>query len=149
VAEFDDYLADFYTQYDQARGAYANSTSEVSNALTDYYAGDDHAAIRHLITAASKTAESLGLWFYTYTYNYPRYNLIKLIETIDDRLEVLETGGDYELTMFKIIEAYLKAPDVARSGYQLLVDAYQVSMYDKPFDREYHALWIQRFKSWT
>ena len=149
MAAFDDYLADFYTQYDTARGNYANSTSEVANALTNWNLPDDHAAIRNLITAASKTAESLGEWFDTYIYGYPRYNLIKLMTIIDDRLAALEAAGTYDLTLVKMIEAYIDADDDHRSAHRLLLDAYQVSMYDKPFDREYHALWIQRFRSWT
>ncbi len=53
-----------------------------------------------------------------------------------------------ELTLIQMIEAYINADDDARSAHRLLLDAYQASMYDKPFDREYHALWIQRFRSW-
>ncbi len=59
-------------------------------------------------------------------------------------------GGDpYELTLVKMIGAYTHAHDDHRAGLLMLMDAYRASMYDKPFDREYHALWIQRFKSWA
>jgi len=58
-------------------------------------------------------------------------------------------GPEYELTLIKMIEAYIKADDDHRSAQRLLFDAYQASMYDKPFDREYHAQWIQRFRSWA
>ena len=59
-------------------------------------------------------------------------------------------GGEvYELTLIKMIEAYVAADDDHRSAQRLLFDAYQASMYDKPFDKEYHALWVQRFRSWT
>lgn len=47
-----------------------------------------------------------------------------------------------------IILAYLDAEDNERSAWQLLVDAYQASMYDKPFDLEYHKNWVRRFKEW-
>ncbi len=57
--------------------------------------------------------------------------------------------GEYELTLVKMIEAYIAADDDHRSAQRLLFDAYQASMYDKPFDQEYHALWIQRFRSWA
>ena len=56
---------------------------------------------------------------------------------------------EYELTLVKIIEAYIAADDDHRTGHRLLLDAYKSSMYDKPFDKEYHALWVQRFRSWT
>ena len=52
-------------------------------------------------------------------------------------------------TLLDFIEAYIDADDDHRHAHRLLIDAYQASMYDKPFDREYHALWIQRFRSWT
>ncbi len=55
----------------------------------------------------------------------------------------------YELTLIKMIEAYIDADDDHRSAQRLLFDAYQASMYDKPFDREYHATWVQRFRSWA
>ncbi len=59
------------------------------------------------------------------------------------------TGDGYELTLIKIIEAYIGADDDHRSAHRLLLDAYQASMYDKPFDQEYHASWIKRFRSWA
>lgn len=44
---------------------------------------------------------------------------------------------------------YANAPDDVRSAHTTIIDAYRASMYDKPFDLEYHQLWIQRFKSWV
>jgi len=52
-------------------------------------------------------------------------------------------------TLIDFIEAYINAEDDHRSAHRLLLDAYQSSMYDKPFDQEYHAQWVQRFRSWT
>ena len=51
-------------------------------------------------------------------------------------------------TLLDFIEAYINADDDHRSAHRLLIDAYQASMYDKPFDQEYHNSWVQRFKSW-
>ena len=59
-----------------------------------------------------------------------------------------DASADYELTLVNMIQAYIDADDDHRSAQRLLFDAYQASMYDKPFDKEYHALWIQRFRSW-
>jgi len=52
-------------------------------------------------------------------------------------------------TLIDFIEAYINADDDHRSAHRLLLDAYQSSMYDKPFDQEYHAQWVKRFRSWT
>jgi len=55
---------------------------------------------------------------------------------------------EHDLSLVKWIEWYIDAKDDHRSAHRLLLDAYQASMYDKPFDKEYHASWIQRFRSW-
>ena len=60
-----------------------------------------------------------------------------------------DASADYELTLINMIQAYIDAHDDHRSAHRLLLDAYQASMYDKPFDKEYHAGWIQRFRSWA
>jgi len=57
-------------------------------------------------------------------------------------------GGD-EFSMEILFTAYLDAKDDERSAWQLLTDAYQASMYDKPFDLEYHKTWVARFKEWA
>ncbi len=54
-----------------------------------------------------------------------------------------------ELSLLKMIDAYINADDDARSAQRLLFDAYQASMYDKPFDLEYHTDWVRRFRSWA
>lgn len=54
-----------------------------------------------------------------------------------------------DVSLLSWIEAYIAAHDDHRSAHRLLIDAYQASMYDKPFDKEYHSLWIQRFRSWA
>ncbi len=56
-------------------------------------------------------------------------------------------GG--ELTIIDLLAAYIDAEDDHRSAWQLLTDAYKASMYDKPFNKEYHSTWIQRFRSWV
>jgi len=56
---------------------------------------------------------------------------------------------EYELTLVKIIEAYIDADDDHRSAHRLLLDAFQASMYDKPFDLQYHSDWVKRFRSWV
>jgi len=56
---------------------------------------------------------------------------------------------EHDMSLVKMIEYYINANDDARSAQRLLYDAYKASMYDKPFDQEYHNTWIQRFRSWT
>jgi len=87
------------------------------------------------------------------------WNLIDIRESAPDRSAFCESiywankdvpaVAEYELTLVKMIEAYINADDDHRSAHRLLLDAYQASMYDKPFDKEYHALWVQRFRSWA
>lgn len=81
-------------------------------------------------------------------YTESIYNHSHFYESVFWAAQPGEAPEEYELTLIKIIEAYLDANDDARSAQRLLFDAYKASMYDKPFDEEYHALWIQRFQSW-
>ena len=53
-----------------------------------------------------------------------------------------------EFTILALIAAYTNAEDDHRSAWQLLTDAFKASMYDKPFDLEYHKTWVARFKEW-
>ena len=56
-----------------------------------------------------------------------------------------------EVTLESMIAAVI-APDAHddhRSAWVLLWDAYRASMYDKPFNLEYHTGWVERFKSWA
>ena len=139
MSEFDDFLADFYTQYDSSRAFGASCRIDWNNAKISYDGGDDHAALGSLLSSVDKLIDSWLYWHDTYTFPYPRYNLVKLLDITGTRLDDLEVGAGYELTLIKMIEAYIDAPDDARSAQRLLFDAYKASMYDKPFDREYHA----------
>lgn len=56
---------------------------------------------------------------------------------------------EHEMSLAKWLGYYIWAPDDVRAGHRMLLDAYHSSMYDKPFDAEYHALWVQRFSTWT
>ncbi len=149
MSEFDDFLADFYSQYDNSTAWGASCLQAITNARISWNVPDDHAAIGSCILAVEKLIDSWLYWHDAYTFPYPRYNLVKLLAITGTRLDALEVGAGYELTLVKMIEAYIDADDDHRSAQRLLFDAYQASMYDKPFDQEYHALWIQRFRSWV
>lgn len=149
MSEFDDYLSDFYTQYDNARAWGASCDTDTTNAEIYYAGADDHAALGSLISAVRKLVDSWLIWFDTYTFPYPRYNLVKLLDLIGEFMADPPVGDPYELTLIKMIEAYIDADDDHRSAHRLLLDAYQASMYDKPFDQEYHTNWVQRFRSWA
>lgn len=56
---------------------------------------------------------------------------------------------EHDMSLVKWIEWYINSNDDHRSAHRLLLDAYQASMYDKPFDQEYHNSWVQRFRSWA
>ena len=75
---------------------------------------------------------------YSSSFNYSKH------KNLHDALIALSGPPDW----LDIIEAYINAHDDHRSAWQLLTDAYKASMYDKPFDLEYHTMWVQRFKSW-
>jgi len=81
-------------------------------------------------------------------FTWPTWDTSSLYESMYWGNKDVPAGGDYELTLVKMIEAYIDAPDDARSAQRLLFDAYTASMYDKPFDMEYHTGWVQRFRSW-
>ncbi len=116
-----------------------------ATAMSYWMSGDDHLSLYYLMSGVSHLKK---LVYNLYVANYPSVGDFGVPYYLENC-----AGGDppedYELTWLKVIEAYIGANDDHRSGWQLLVDAYQASMYDKPFDLEYHTMWVQRFKSWA
>lgn len=115
---------------------YNNAANHHADAETHWGLGQDHEAIQDILLELydiRQMGNELGGWI-PYDYKGPIWWYL--------------TNCVTELTLIQMIEAYINADDDARSAHRLLLDAYQASMYDKPFDREYHALWIQRFRSW-
>jgi len=86
----------------------------------------------------------------TYTNNAIRY-LISYSPIYTPKYTIpywMQHFGGGEITIVDLIAAYIDAEDDHRSAWQLLTDAYKASMYDKPFDLEYHKTWVQRFMQW-
>lgn len=135
------YLKYRYGEAEVHRGQLSNYKSY---AYTSWLEGDDHGAINHIING-------LGRIIYIFDrlieWDYPDDNECLLWYYFSNCVDG-EAPEEYELTMTKIIQAYIDTPDDIRSAWQLLVDAYQASMYDKPFDMEYHKTWVRRFHEW-
>jgi len=111
-----------------------------SDAWAHYYAGEDHEAIADILSALSDTAYVADLGYGSwepYPVGGPLFQWLK------------HYGGGEELTLLAFIEAYIEADDDHRTALQLLFDAFQASMYSKPFDMEYHKNWVRRFTSWA
>lgn len=116
------------------------SLNHRSDAWAHWYALEDHLAIQDILHALSDTAYCADLGYGAwepYPVGGPLFQWMKLY------------GGGEELTLLAFIEAYIDADDDHRAALQLLFDAYKASMYNKPFDLEYHQNWVQRFLSWA
>lgn len=148
MSEYDDFLTDFYNQWNLATAYGASSKQDWTNAQIYYNGGDDHAALGSLLLCVDKLVDRLVEVSETYKYPYPRYNITKLFDIIGGRLDDLEVGAGYELTLQKMLGAYIAAPDLDRRSHRYLLDAFSASLYKKPFDLSYHTEWVRRFESW-
>lgn len=122
--------------------------TDADSALTAYNGGQKDAALQYVILSARHYGDALMQFFNASSMPYPWYRLMGLFDALHQDIEELEPSPPYTLTLIKFIEAYINAEDDHRSAHRLLLDAYQASMYDKPFDMEYHKNWVQRFKQW-
>ncbi len=118
---------------------YNRAMDHHSDAVTHWGLLEDHLAIEDILSELYDIRQMGSQWggWDPYSYEGPIWWYLK------------NCVAEYDLTLVKIIEAYIAADDDHRSAHRLLLDAYQASMYDKPFDQEYHASWIQRFRSWA
>lgn len=142
MSEFDDFLADFYTQFDTSRAFGASCKQDLTNAQISYAGGDDHAALGSLINSVDKLVDTWLYFYDTYVYPYPRYNLIKLFDITGSRLDALEAGG---VTMDAINSAMLTATDDQYKYFIGLVDAFRVGLWNKPFEAEFFAALARGF----
>lgn len=133
-------LALLKTKHEEAQGYQDTAVHYINEAYTELQLGHDHTAIGSLIQAVTMN-------------NYMIMGMF-LIEGEGDEesfwwwylTNCIKAGNDFTLMTF--IDAFINAEDDWRSAHRLLLDAYQASMYDKPFDMEYHKNWVQRFKEW-
>lgn len=121
-------------------------TSRIDQARDHYDLNQDHFAIDDLIEAVGFSRNILIGLVYDLTggYHYPLIKIMKL-----DWEYTNETLPEADISLLKMIDAFIDAHDDHRSGWQLLTDAYKASMYDKPFNLEYHTGWVARFRSWA
>ncbi len=138
---------DLESRYQASKSYIANASSRTGQARTHWNANQDHAALDDLIEAVAFVVLVFKQIVYKWddpVLSYPLIDVLKL-----DWEYTNETFPSFDLSFLDIIEAYINADDDHRSGWQLLTDAYQASMYDKPFDLEYHTGWVARFRSWA
>lgn len=133
-----EHLERLYDQYKHAQNAIEPAWSAYQAA----FAADDHTndALTNIITAMGQLISTVA---HIIDDDYPfdeAYSIVNFLEH--------HTAGGEDFTLLTFIEAYIKADDDHRSAHRLLLDAYQASMYDKPFDMEYHKNWVTRFKQW-
>ena len=147
--DYDAWIALFDSDLDDLKYWAAGIQNYHTAAQYEYGLGNDHEALGEVIGAIYFTwnfaHELINFGFYVTGL----WRILDLAAGIRDDIDDLQNGGEYELTLVKMIEAYINGDDDHRSAHRLLLDAYQASMYDKPFDQEYHASWVQRFRSWT
>lgn len=149
VSEYDDRLAMLAAQWDYLDDNHGYATTHGVEAFTEWFAGNDHAAIGKLINQTGKFLKMWRVLIWKTPAPYDYYNIPLMFGLIGDAIG--DVPPEYELTVIKMIAAFVD-PDTVddhRHAWMLLTDAYRASMYDKPFDMEYHADWVQRFRSWA
>jgi len=144
---------DFVTRIDDmcvgARYWSHDAEQNMTAAIYQWGLGNDHLCLFETMKTAQSLQKCTDYLAPFKNLLYGLWNLERLGNGILDDFTNLCNGEEYELTLVKMIEAYIAADDDHRSAQRLLFDAYQASMYDKPFDKEYHANWVQRFRSWA
>lgn len=148
-AEFDGWLQDFYDDnWNLARAQAANMTQDVNNAQIQHDAGNESDAQQAIINALYKVDNMRLALLDTYQYPYPRYNIFKLFEILDDRLDELEAAEPPEVDMDAILSAMLAATAEQIPYFIGIVDAYRVSLWNKPFNSEFYAALARGFTQW-
>ena len=143
---FDDAFAAWSGRYATIKTHWANTNTNMNLAYTGCPDPVDRTHFYHMYAAL----QSIQLFLTALTnHSWPTSEQSDFYESMYWAGQTEAVAEPYELTLVKMIEAYINADDDHRSGHRLLLDAYQASMYDKPFDQEYHAAWIQRFRSWV
>lgn len=103
------------------------------NGGVGWIAWDNREVLRDLI-------EAMQYFVYGHSSSFNYVNWINVHEGL--------YNWEHDQGLAKWILQYTAAHDDLRAGHRMIIDAYNASMYDKPFDQEYHTLWVQRFKSW-
>lgn len=146
--DYDGWIDDFDSRLDEAAVYRQWMEGDAVEARYEFGLGNYNTALDLIISAvygAWHFADILVPWL-------PKlqglWRVNSLAAGIRDDFTELCNGAEYELTLTKMLGAYIAAPDIDRRSHRYLLDAFSASLYDKPFDLSYHTEWVQRFKSW-
>lgn len=142
MATREDHLWRLHVRFGWANTQLGYAETDAQNAYVAYLAADYPLAINYLCQSCGNLVDCVE---YLIDYGYPSGGLYSIQAFLDQHTGA---GEEYEFTLVKFIAAYIDAEDDHRSAHRLLMDAYKASMYDKPFDMEYHQNWVRRFLSW-
>ena len=146
--DYDDFISRIDTALVGAR--FWNYTAEnyYTAAKYEYDTGNDHAAMFEMLGMLFSLQKSVDYLAPYRNLLYGLWNLERLGDGIKDDFINLCNGAEYELTLTKMLGAYIAAPEIDRRSHRYLLDAFKASMYNKPFDLSYHTEWVRRFESW-
>lgn len=145
-AEFDTWVGKFYAENWKLAATYAaNMTQEVNNAQINHNAADYVTAQQHIINALYKVDNMRLALLDTYQYPYPRFNIFKVLEILDDRIDDLEDAPPVTVDMDAILSAMLSAAFQQIEYFIGIVDAYRVSLWNEPFNAEFYAALARGF----
>ena len=143
---YDSLIAVITSDYATANGWAASVNAERIQALSDWNAGNDHAAIADIIEGMWATNQALvnllskGYWGWNGATN-------ALPNALDRNkaCPFITEAPPFELTMDDIINTMLTASPEQVNYFVGLVDAYRVSIWDKPFNEEFFAALARGF----
>jgi len=149
MSEYDDLVGDFYDDWNEWLAWKAYAYTSFGSMKIAAEAANYGLAFAHLYAGLSYLDSAFDFINPYYQFPFPRYKITRMFEIIGDSLG--EPPPEYELTITKLIQSFIHPDtiDAERSIWMSLTDAYRASMYDKPFDPQYHAAWVRRFKSWA
>ena len=136
-------LDDIETVHQYAMQDLVTASTQLMDAL-------DYLGESNIPMALEKTIFALGNCMSAVTnviYHDGAYTNAGILHFFLDAHTIAEAEAE-DFTMLILLQAFIDAEDDHRSAWQLLTDAYHASMYDKPFDLNYHTTWVERFRSW-
>ena len=146
--DYDSWVNSYEINLAQARIQMLAIDASHDVALAAWYDSDFNYALLVTITGLGSVVECFSNLLLAWGIDHALNKVSDLAEGIRDDFTDLCTGEAYELTLQKMLGAYIAAPDLDRRSHRYLLDAFSASLYDKPFDETYHAEWVQRFLSW-
>lgn len=146
---YDDLIAQVTSKYGTANTWRASLDSNYNQALIDWNAGDDHAALWDVIEGMADTVQYMvmmlgkGFWGWNgSTYALPT--------ALDRNLACpfITEAAEYELTMSKILQAMYLAEPHQPLIFIAYLEAYKASVWNATFDERYFADLVKRWAIW-